>query len=1333
MLFVLVWSGAIGAASAAPDREQAVRATVGGPTSAVGDTASAGTSTKPEEDAYRIRNETVAIRRLDRQLAFELATKTALDDARARVAVALPAARASAVRYLEEVAAPADGSVFVAEFADPVTPEDVAAVAGAAGVRSVQYVYVNSATGGRLVVTRRVIVKLKDGAPAAAIGGLNDKHATRTIGVIYGTADQFILETQRDEPDAALTTANAIAREPDIEWAQPDFVQEYERSFVPNDPLFGQQWHLHNTGQGGGLADADVDAPLAWDATRGDPATVIAVLDDGVELSHPDVAANIATNPFEIPGNGFDDDHNGLVDDVNGWDFADFDNNPNPSVNGSCANADCHGQAVAGVAAAVGNNGIGVSGICPSCRVLPIKIFKSGSFAGDSAVASAIRYAATLADILNNSWGSPPGSRSAPIESAIADVASAGRGGLGAPVVFASGNSAAPPWIPFELGGVPPGSVGYAFVYFKDGSLSAGDDAMRIDALQFPGESSNGFESGSLPPNCASGTSGAPVPWSVVTDASRAFAGQRFLRSGAIGDGGATILVCNRTSPSGGTLRFQGWISSEPGYDGFELYVSIGGSLLGPYLSVSGGAATYIGQVAFPANQPGSWAIGATTNQGERARYSQFGPELLLVAPSNGGTLAITTLDRSGSAGYEAGAYTSTFSGTSSAAPLASGVMGLVLSRQPTLTRNALQQVLQSSADKIGGLSYPGGRNDQFGSGRVNAAAAVALVGPSPTSTPRPTPTLTATRTRTVTPTPTLTRSPTPTLTATPLALPDTARGKNATKCQQAIVKNAAKLVGARLKGAGDCAGALLRCAGTKASDAACASKAAAACTKKIGGLPAAGAKSRMAVVNACASLGIGELRTVEGLGFDSLAGACSGQGGGVDGHDAIASCVVREHGCGSDSMLDVQLPRAHALLTAAGLDSLVGSELACLAGTLGSTGGAGSLAGAVERCAATIRKAGRAFVLAEIGGLGKCLTALFACEQAKPGGFAPCVRKADPKCRKTIAGFAAARTKLVGAIQNACGTLPFSALASGGGMHLETLASECATRGVTLDSSAAFGECLMRQHECAVDTLIRVQVPRADQLFARVQLDDVFPKLPCPGGAEGPSPTPPSTPTPANPTSTPTPLAPAGTAPGATVTPAGPDPTETATGTSAPTVSSSFTPTEPPEPSDTPTTTPSSAPSEELETPTATETITPTPTVTETPTPVETDTPTATSSGTETPAASPTATVVETATPVETETPTPLSTPSPVETPMPSEIPSVMVESTATPTPTAMSTATPVSTDTPVETANPQDAPTPTGTGAPSETPTIEIPTPIDTEIPLAEMPAPTPTPSPT
>ena len=146
--------------------------------------------------------------------------------------------------------------------------------------------------------------------------------------------------------------------------------------------------------------------------------------------------------------------------------------------------------------------------------------------------------------------------------------------------------------------------------------------------------------------------------------------------------------------------------------------------------------------VAYPAAHPESIAIGASSDRDYRSDYSEFGAQLAVVAPSGGGpfNFGITTTDRTGTAGYNtaaapAGNYTSTFSGTSSATPLAAGVVGLMLSRNGNITEAQVRQILQSSADKVGPEPYAGGRNDRYGYGRVNAYAAVSAVSLPPTVT----------------------------------------------------------------------------------------------------------------------------------------------------------------------------------------------------------------------------------------------------------------------------------------------------------------------------------------------------------------------------------------------------------------------------------------------------------------------------------------------------------------------------------------------------------------------------------------------------------------------
>ncbi len=151
----------------------------------------------------------------------------------------------------------------------------------------------------------------------------------------------------------------ALQAHPDVHTAQFNHVIAL-RQTVPDDPQFVNQWQYLNTGQGGGTPGADINADLAWDLATGGvtidgDTIVVCVVDDNFSLSHPDIVDNLWINHGEIPGNGIDDDLNGYVDDINGWNIDD-DNNDLGGFGG-------HGNAVAGIVGAKGNNGVGVAGV----------------------------------------------------------------------------------------------------------------------------------------------------------------------------------------------------------------------------------------------------------------------------------------------------------------------------------------------------------------------------------------------------------------------------------------------------------------------------------------------------------------------------------------------------------------------------------------------------------------------------------------------------------------------------------------------------------------------------------------------------------------------------------------------------------------------------------------------------------------------------------------------------------------------------------------------------------------------------------------------------------
>lgn len=232
----------------------------------------------------------------------------------------------------------------------------------------------------------------------------------RMVGL--GTRRAYTSVDNLELIDVRIDVQTAIEHlSPYVEYAEPNWVQR--KTGVPNDTYFSLQWGCHNTGQtiqgDVGVPDADIDATEAWDVITNASGVVVAVIDTGTDWDHPDLAANIWSNPGEIPGNGQDDDNNGYVDDVRGWDFYSNDANPDDS--------DGHGSHTAGTVGAVGNNGTGVAGVAWSCQIVPLRFLgPQGGFTSDAI--SAVEYCTTNGiRVSNNSWGG--GGFSSGLDSAI--------------------------------------------------------------------------------------------------------------------------------------------------------------------------------------------------------------------------------------------------------------------------------------------------------------------------------------------------------------------------------------------------------------------------------------------------------------------------------------------------------------------------------------------------------------------------------------------------------------------------------------------------------------------------------------------------------------------------------------------------------------------------------------------------------------------------------------------------------------------------------------------------------------------------------------------------
>ena len=241
-------------------------------------------------------------------------------------------------------------------------------------------------------VPGEILIKFKPNTHASERGQAR-------AGVAAERRHQFRSGAEHWHLGPGVTTEQAIERlrhNPHVQYVEPNYLVHSFRA--PDDPRYPELWGLHNTGQTGGTAGADIRAEQAWGVTTGSRSVVVAVIDSGIDYTHPDLAANIYANTGEIPGNGLDDDHNGFVDDIRGWDFANHDNNPFDDLG--------HGTHVAGTIGAMGNNAVGVSGVNWTVTLMPVKFLGADGSGSIANATAAVEYAtAAGVDIMSNSWG----------------------------------------------------------------------------------------------------------------------------------------------------------------------------------------------------------------------------------------------------------------------------------------------------------------------------------------------------------------------------------------------------------------------------------------------------------------------------------------------------------------------------------------------------------------------------------------------------------------------------------------------------------------------------------------------------------------------------------------------------------------------------------------------------------------------------------------------------------------------------------------------------------------------------------------------------------------
>ncbi|HDZ86853.1 MAG TPA: hypothetical protein ENH57_04085, partial [Actinobacteria bacterium] len=510
-----------------------------------------------------------------------------------------------------------------------------------------------------------------------------------------------------------------LEKEPLVEYAEPNYLAK--STFTPNDPSLANQWGFNNTGQtisgSVGVVDADIDALEAWDVEQGGTSPVtVAVIDSGIDTTHPDLSSNLWENPGEIADNDIDDDSNGYVDDVNGYNFAGISQY---SINnswklGSASTTQAFAQSIQGTGEELTHIGLALA--------------KTGSPAANITVS--LRSTIDGADLASFTITPAEMSTYASLEyKALSSSQTLTNGTTYYIVASTTNNDVSNYFLIYDNTSL---AINYNPDPYKEGieynfngsawESNPNDDLYFVtNANSFPRDD-NGHGthvSGIIGATTNNNTGVAGTSPGAKIMALKAGASSGSLYTSDIieainyaKDNGADII--NMSFGSTGFSAAQSDALTNAYNAGVTLFASSGNS--------------YTSTMSYPAGMTNVIGVGSTTNKNLKSSFSTYNSSVDISAP--GSSIYATMPTYPVAINGQNYAY---LSGTSMASPMAAGVGALVLSKNPSFTPAQVQSRLETTAEDLGTI----GRDDSFGNGRVNAYNAVTSTVPPP-RTPDP-------------------------------------------------------------------------------------------------------------------------------------------------------------------------------------------------------------------------------------------------------------------------------------------------------------------------------------------------------------------------------------------------------------------------------------------------------------------------------------------------------------------------------------------------------------------------------------------------------------------